>query len=384
MADKPFFPFHRPTVTDRHIQAVVETLKSGWLTSAGKCQELEREFAKKVGAKHAIAVNSCTAALHLALEWALKGKKDTEGGPPEVITSPITFVSAVNVIEQAGAVPVFCDVRHEDLTIDHSKIRKLITTRTRAIMAPHLAGFPCQMDEIERIGAELNLPVISDAAHGVETKFHGRPSGDLGDASCYSLYATKNITCGEGGVLTTQHDGLAEYAKCMRQHGMDKDAWKRYGVEGYKHWDIEEPGWKYNLSDIQAALALAQLDDMESWHKKRQELVEVYEENLDPSLAWKLSTKDKDVVSAYHLFIVRVPNRDRVMEEMQKHGIGVGIHFRAVHRLKYYQNRYKIDPSEMPIAEMASREVISLPLYPSMEVSDVHHILDVFHKVVGA
>lgn len=382
MNDKPFFPFHRPTVTDRHIQAVVETLKSGWLTSAGKCQELEREFAKKVGAKHAVAVNSCTAALHLALEWALKGKKDAEGGPPEVITSPITFVSAVNVIEQAGAVPVFCDVRHEDLTIDSSKIKRLITMRTRAIMATHLAGFPCQMDEIERIGAELNLPVISDAAHGVETKFHGRPSGDLGDASCYSLYATKNITCGEGGVLTTQHDGLAEYAKCMRQHGMDKDAWKRYSVEGYKHWDIEEPGWKYNLSDIQAALALAQLDDMESWHKKRQELVEVYEKNLDPSVSWKLSPKDKDVVSAYHLFIVRVPNRDRVMEEMQKHGIGVGIHFRAVHRLKYYQNRYKIHPSEMPIAEMASREVISLPLYPSMTTEDVKKILKVFHEII--
>lgn len=384
MNDQPFFPFHRPTVTEKHIQAVVETLKSGWLTSAGKVQELEKAFAKKVGAKHAIAVNSCTAALHLALEWALR-----EGAEPgiffesekEVITSPITFVSAVNVIEQACAKPVFADVRNSDLTIDPAEIRRLITRKTRAIIATHLAGFPCQMNEIEEIGKAYGIPVICDAAHAIETQFRGRPSGDLGDASCYSLYATKNITCGEGGILTTSNDELADFSRKMRQHGMDKDAWKRYGTEGYKHWDVDEPGWKYNLSDIQAALALAQLEDMDAWRNKREELVSTYEENIRRDQASPLAPPDPNIKSAYHLFVVRVKNRDRVMDELQKRGIGVGVHFRAVHRLKYYQDRYKIPTDWMPVAEQASQEVLSLPLYPSMTTEDVKKILKVFHEI---
>jgi dTDP-4-amino-4,6-dideoxygalactose transaminase len=372
--DKPFLPFHRPTILPHHVKAVATAARSGWLTSAGKVDEFETAFGKRVDAKHAIAVNSCTAALHLALIALGVGPGD------EVITSPITFASAVNVIEHVGAKPVFVDVDPSNLTIDPDRVRDAITTKTRMIVATHFAGFPADMYELDRISKATGIPVITDAAHAIETKYHGRPSGKLGKASCYSFYATKNITTGEGGMLTTDDDKLAARVRILRLHGMTKDAWKRYGPEGYKHWDIVEPGWKYNMSDINAALGLAQLEDMDSWLRKRAALVNAYSSSLKK--VKMLPTFAPNITSALHLLIVRVPERDRVMDEMQISGIGVGVHFRAVHRLKYYSEKYKIPKSVLPVSEKASREVLSLPLYPTMKFTDVSRVVHALESIL--
>jgi len=372
-----FLPFHRPTIYDHHVHAVSETLRSGWLTSASKVEEFEKAFAEKVGAKHAVAVNSCTSAIHLALVGLGVGPSNA------VVTSPITFVSAVNVIEHAGAVPVFVDVLPEDLTIDPESVRKKIKAyNPKAVIATHFAGFPAHMDELEAVCQ--GIPIITDAAHGIEISYRGRRSGQLGKAACYSFYATKNITTGEGGMLVTDDDALADRARILRLHGMTKDAWNRYGQGGYKHWDVEAPGWKYNMSDIQAALGLAQLGDMDAWLEKRVQLSTAYRNYLDRKKVTIIEPfEEVDVRWARHLLVVRVPERDRVMDEMQKRGIGVGVHFRAVHRLSYYRRKYLIPESWLPEAEKASDEVLSLPLYPSMEVSDVYRVIKVLHEVLS-
>lgn len=371
-----FLPFHRPTVLEHHVQAVADTLRSGWLTSAGKVDEFERAFAKRVGAAHAVAVNSCTAALHLALVAVRILPGD------EVITSPITFVSAVNVIEHMGAVPVFADVLPDDLTLDPESVRAKISTKTKAIIATHFAGLPAHMDALEAVAKPWGVPIITDAAHAIETVYHGRRSGQLGQAACYSFYATKNITTGEGGMLATDDEALAARVRTLRLHGMSKDAWNRYGPGGYRHWDVEEPGWKYNMSDIQASLGLAQLADMDAWLEERAAIEKSYLRMMPPGAALTLRSGDTNVVSARHLFVIRVAHRDRIMEDMQSRGIGVGVHFRAVHRLRYYQKKYRLRDGCLPIAERASDEVLSLPLYPSLDSADVCRVVEVFKESV--
>lgn len=371
----PFLPFHRPTIYDHHIHAVSEALRSGWLSSAQKVVEFEKAFALVVGAKHAVAVNSCTAALHLALICLKVGPGD------EVITCPITFVSAVSVIEHVGATPIFADVCQDDLTINPDSVRKKITRKTKVIVATHFAGFPAHMEELEKIAEDAGLVLITDAAHAIETVYHGRPSGQLGKVACYSFYPTKNITTGEGGMLVTDDETLADQARSLRMHGVTKSAWDRYGPGGYKHWDVVELGWKYNMSDIQAALGLSQLKDMEAWLGKRTMLSNAYLNYIDRHVP-VLMPLDQDIRWARHLFVVRVQARDAVMQEVQKRGVGVGVHFRAVYRLKYYAEKYRIPDGTCPVAEQASDSVLSLPLYPSMEVADVYRVLKIFHEEV--
>lgn len=362
-----FLPFHRPTISERHVRAVSQAVRSGWLTSAGKVVEFENAFAKRVGAKHAIAVNSCTAALHLAL--LAKGVSSGD----EVITSPITFASAVNVIEHVGAKPVFADVFPEDLTLDCCKVKRAITKKTKLIIATHFAGWPAHMADLE--DAADGIPILADAAHGIEIEYTGLPSGSLGVPSAYSFYATKNITTGEGGMLTTDDDAMADRVRLLRLHGMTKSAWDRYGPSGYKHWDITEPGWKYNLGDVQAALGLAQLADMDAWLKKRVALDLEYRRLLK-GIVPCLTGHIQDSKAAHHLFVAFVAKRDFVMNSMQRMGVGVGVHFRAVHLLEYYRKKYKL-AGTLPVAESASDRVLSLPLYPSMTLKDVRRVVDV-------
>lgn len=369
-------PFHRPAIYDHHIQAVAETLRSGWLSSARKVEEFEGEFAKVVGARHAVAVNSCTAALHVSMICLGVGPGD------EVITSPITFVSAVSVIEHVGATPVFVDVLPGDLTIDPESVRRRITKRTKLIVATHFAGFPAQMDELEKIAGEHGIPVITDAAHAIEVVYRGRKSGQLGKISCYSFYPTKNITSGEGGMLTTDDQGIADQARSIRMNGVTKSAWDRYGPGGYKHWDVIRLGWKYNMSDIHAALGLAQLQEIGTWHLKRSLLDRSYRNLIDRDLVGVLEADERDMRFARHLFVVRVPDRDLVMDRIQRRGVGVGVHFRAVYRLKYYQDKYHVSADMFPVAEKASEEVLSLPLYPSMEIEDVKRATQALHDTI--
>lgn len=377
VTDKSFLPFHRPTIYREHVEAVADAVRSGWLTSAGKVEEFERLFAVRVGAKHAVAVNSCTAALHLALISHGVGPGD------QVITSPITFASAVNVIEHVGATPVFVDVRPSDLTIDPALIRKAVTRKTKMIIATHFAGFPAEMRELDKISRETGIPTVTDAAHAIETTYRGRWSGQLGKAACYSFYATKNITTGEGGMLTTNDARLADRVRILRLHGMTKDAWKRYGPSGYKHWDIVLPGWKYNMSDINAALGVAQLADMESWLLKREILVHEYRKLLNPKTGVLVKNPPGLARPAHHLFVIRIQNRDLVMKKIQENGVGVGVHFRAVHQLQYYSKKYRIKKGTLPVAEQASDEVLSLPLYPSMTAGDVYRVVRTLEAITN-
>jgi perosamine synthetase len=376
MSELPFLQFHRPSIYERHIEAVAETMRSGWLSSARKVLEFEKAFAEVVGAEHAVAVNSCTAALHVSLICLGVGQGD------EVITSPITFVSAVNVIEHVGATPVFADVCPEDLTIDPESVIKRITPKTKLIIATHFAGFPAHMEELEGIAEQNGIFLITDAAHAIETAYRGRPSGRLGKIACYSFYPTKNITTGEGGMLTTSRAEIAEQARSIRMNGVTKSAWDRYGPGGYKHWDVIRLGWKYNMSDIHAALGLAQLKDMGAWLRKRTVLETAYRGLVDKNLALPLSPDEIGMIWARHLFVVRVKDRDQVMDRIQRRGVGVGVHFRAVYRLKYYQDKYHVSPDMFPVAEKASEEVLSLPLYPSMEIDDVKMAVDALHATI--
>lgn len=376
MNEPPFLQFHRPTMSEHHIQAVATTLRTGWLSSAKKVEEFEATFARVVGAQHAVAVNSCTAALHLSLICLGVGPGD------EVITSPITFVSAVSVIEHVGATPVFADVCPEDLTIDPESVLRSITPRTKLIIATHFAGFPAHMAELDNIADQHGIPIVTDAAHAIETVYRGRGSGQLGKISCYSFYPTKNITTGEGGMLTTDDGEIAEQARSLRMNGVTKSAWDRYGPGGYKHWDVVRLGWKYNMSDIQAALGLAQLQDMDLWLGKRGVLDTAYRHFIDRDLAVPLEPDQTDMIWARHLFVVRVKDRDQVMGRIQRRGVGVGVHFRAVYQLKYYHEKYAIPAGFCPVAEKASDEVLSLPLYPSMEVTDVFRAIATLHDAI--
>jgi dTDP-4-amino-4,6-dideoxygalactose transaminase len=380
MSELPFLQFHRPTIYDAHIKAVADTMRSGWLSSAKQVEAFEEAFAQAVGATHAVAVNSCTAALHISLICLGVGPGD------EVITSPITFVSAVNVIEHVGAVPVFADVCPDDLTIDPQSVLRNITPRTKLIIATHFAGFPAHMEELERIADQNGIFLITDAAHAIETVYRGRPSGQLGKVACYSFYPTKNITTGEGGMLTTDNAEIAEEARSLRTNGVTKSAWDRYGPGGYKHWDVIRLGWKYNMSDIHAALGLAQLADMAGWHGKRGVLEAAYRRLIDQNLAIPLSPDATGMTWARHLFVVRVKDRDQVMDRIQRRGVGVGVHFRAVYKLTYYRDKYPVSAGarllDCPVADKASDEVLSLPLYPSMDVLDVYRAVDTLHDAI--
>lgn len=376
MSTEPI-PFHRPTIYPKHLEAVGQVLQSGWLTTGPVTKQFEEAFKKVVGGKHAVALNSCTAALHLALLGL--GVKPGD----EVITSPITFVSAVNVIAHVGAVPVFCDVRELDLTMDPEDLASLITKKTKAIIVTHMAGFPCQMNKILAIAKARKVPVIVDAAHAVEAKFHGRRSGELGDAVCYSFYSTKNITTGEGGMLVTSNEELAAFARKMSLHGMDKDAWKRYVPGAYHHWDVDAPGWKYNMTDMAAALGLEQLKDIESWLGDRRMLWNFYLSEFERNEKIReLRPADPDVSPALHLFIIRVRHRDKAMAMIQERGVGVGVHFRAVHRLRYWAKTPSAKCARVPVAERVSDEILSIPLYPQLGIRNAERVSQVVNQVL--
>lgn len=380
MKDEPKgepIPFHRAAIYPKHLAAVQRVLESGWLTTGKACREFEEAFAKYVHGKHAVAVNSCTAALHLALMGLGVSAGD------EVITSPITFVSAVNVIDHLGAVPVFCDVRREDLTLDPARLPALITRRTKAIVATHMAGFPCQMDRIQAIAKERRIPVVTDAAHAIEAGFHDKRSGQLGIAACYSFYVTKNMTTGEGGMLVTSDAELAAFARKMSLHGMDKDAWKRYVPGAYRHWDVDAPGWKYNMTDVAAALGSAQLPELDNWLGTRRMIWQYYESEFERDRRITLlRPADPDVYPALHLFILRVKQRDRVMALIQERGVGVGVHFRGVHRLRYWSKTKAARSAKLPVADQATDEVLSIPLYPSLSIQDAGRVVRCVKQVL--
>ena len=361
-----FLSFQPPAIGEEEIEAVAETLRSGWLTTGPRTAELERRFAEYVGAKHALAVTSGTAALHLALVALGIGPGD------EVITTPITWPATANVIVHTGARPVFADVRESDLNIDPNEVARLVAPRTKAILPVHLAGQAADLDPLW----ELGLPVVEDAAHAVETTYRGRKIGALSAATCFSLYATKNVAAGEGGVITTNSDEVAD--------AVDANRIMRRGHGSV--YDIAVPGYKANLSDVLASIALCQLDKLERHREIRLGHVAAYDAGIADLDGIEPLARDPRDTHALHLYVVRVDperagaTRDDYQRALAEEMIGTSIHFLPVHRLSAYRDRYPDQPS-LPVAERAGREVLSLPLSPAHSAGDIEDAIAALRRV---
>jgi dTDP-4-amino-4,6-dideoxygalactose transaminase len=379
---REFLPYHRPLIDAADEQSVLETLRSGWLTTGPKTKRFELELAAYTGAAHCVAVNSCTAALHLALEAAGVGPGD------EVITSPITFASTANVIVHRGARPVFIDVEPDTLNIDPAGIEAAITPRTKALIPVDFAGHPCELDAILDLARRHRLVVIEDAAHALGAEYRGRRVGAIADLTAFSFYATKNITSAEGGALTTNNAAWAERAGIMALHGISRDAWKRYGAEGYQHWDIIGPGYKYNMPDLAGALVLSQLGKLDTFYRRRVALKARMDAQLRQLPEIALPGERRDIVHAYHLYpiVLRTEmlaaDRDAVMQAIQKENVGVGVHFRAVHLHPFYAETFGFRRGMFPNAESYSDRTISLPLYPGMTDGDADDVVAAVRKVI--
>lgn len=378
-----FLPYHQPLIDADDERAVVETLRSGWITTGPRTKAFERTLAEAVGAARAVAVNSCTAALHLALEIAGVGPGD------EVITSPITFASTANVIVHRGARPVFADVDPHTLNIDVASLEAAVTPRTKAIIPVDFAGHPADLDEILALAHARGLVVIEDAAHAIGAEYRGRRVGGIADMTAFSFYATKNITSGEGGALTTNNEEWAERAGILALHGISRDAWKRYSSAGYAHWDIVAAGYKYNMFDLQAALVTSQLAKIDDFWRRRVALKAHLDAGLRDLPELTLPGEKPGIRHAYHLYPVVVrtemltADRDVVMNAIQAENVGIGVHFRAVHLHPYYMETFGFRRGDFPHAEYYSDRAISLPLYPRMSNADADDVVAAVRTVIA-
>jgi dTDP-4-amino-4,6-dideoxygalactose transaminase len=379
---KSFLVFGRPQIKDREIREVTATLKSRWLSTGPKVRQFEKAFANYIGSKYAIALNSCTAGLSLALELAGVGKGD------EVITSSLSFAATANVIVHRGARPVFADIDPATMNIAPEEIKQRITKRTKAIIPVHMAGRPCRMDQIMAIARKHDLVVIEDAAHAVEARYKGKKVGAIGDMTAFSFYATKNITTGEGGMLTTNKAAWAETARIMSLHGISKSAWTRYTEKGFRPYDILCAGYKLNMTDIQASLGLHQLARVESNLKVRQRYMRLYNAAFEKFPELTLFKEPKHMRNACHLYIVLIDpralkiNRDTFVAALKAENIGTGIHFSAIHLSSFYRKRFGYKKGDLPHTEFVSDRTVSLPLSAELTKSDVNDVIAAVTKVL--
>lgn len=374
--NQPFIPFHVPSIGEDEITEVTATLRSGWLTTGPRTARFETEFAAYTGSKYALAVNSCTAALHLALVGLGIGPGD------EVITTPTTFCATVNTILHVRATPVLADVGPEG-NIDPRSIASRITPRTRAIVPVHLAGYPCQMDEIWKLARQHKLSVIEDAAHAAGTFYRGAHLGSetsASDAVAYSFYATKNITTGEGGMLTTSNEELAKRVRRLTLHGISKDAWNRYAENGSWYYDVVEPGFKYNLTDIQSAIGIHQLRRIESFIEQRTALAELYNRQLADAEELELPAACPYGRHSWHLYLLKVKSdlltigRDEFIAELRRRQIGTSVHFIPVQLHPFFAAHAGRAENQCPAALERYYRSVSLPLYPGLTESQVLRI----------
>jgi dTDP-4-amino-4,6-dideoxygalactose transaminase len=378
-----FLHFAQPKLSESEISAVVETLRSGWLTTASKAHEFERSFREYVGCSYAVAVNSCTAGLFLSLKVLGIGPGD------EVITTPFTFVATANVIEHVGARPVFADIDPATWCIDLDLARKKITSATRAIMPVHIYGLACDMDSLLSLAKESGLYAIQDCAHAIETEWRGSNVGSFGDFACYSFYATKNVTTGEGGMVATNRDDWAEQLRVLALHGLDRTAYDRYSAGGKAHYDVRQPGYKFNMPDIAAALGLEGLKLVEARHERRAQIWNRYFHELAdlPGLTMPPDSQPQ-TRHARHIFAVAVDpakaglDRDRMIECLRAENIGAGIHFAPVHFFEYYRNKYGMKPDDLPVASRLGSQVVSLPLTPYLSEADVDDVIRATRRIV--
>jgi len=365
-------PFSKPSLGEPEIQELIEVIRSGWITSGPRVKRFEEDFARYVGADHAVAVSSCTAALHLALLGHGIGPGD------EVVTSSLTWPATVNMIERVGARPIFADVDPATLQIGPEAVATVLSQHTRALLPVHFAGQACDLDALAELAAPGRLPLIEDAAHAIGTEYRGRRVGGGGTMACFSFHPAKNMTTGEGGMITTGDADLAERLRSLRFHGVNRDAWSRYGQARSARYETVTPGFKYNLTDLQAALGIHQLAKLDAFIAERAQLASLYRESLeDVDVVGLPGFAEHTTRHAWHLFVVTLDlervrcDRDRFGVLLGERGIGTGLHFTAVHLHEYYRDRYGHRPGDLPHTEWASERVISLPLFPGMSKEDV-------------
>ena len=378
-------PFHKTHTTEEEIAAVVATMESGWLTTGPKVVEFEGAFKEFVGAKEAVCLNSATAALHLALKAI--GLKEGD----EVILPTNTFVATAEVVTYFNATPILCDIEEDTHNIDVSKIEPLITEKTKAIIPVHFGGQPCDMDEIyskvegRRAKGEGKIYIIEDAAHAIPSTYKGVKIGGLpkSDIACFSFYATKTLSTGEGGMATTNNAAFAKSMRINRLHGIDRDAWDRYTSRGSWYYEIVDNGNKYNSTDINAALGLVQLKKQEMLRSKREAIAKRYLEAFANNPKITLPVIKADRTTSWHLFVVKVANRDELIEELKSRGIGCSVHFIPVHKHPYYKERYGYRESDYPVANRVFEQSLSLPIYPDMSDEEVEYVIQNLLELVG-
>lgn len=374
MRDK-FLVFGQPLIGPEEVEEVLDSMGKAWLGTGAKVQHFEKNFAKYKNIKHVAALNSCTAALHLScLSLGLKPGD-------EIITTPMTFCATVNAIIHSGARPVLADIDPITLNIDVTEIEKKITPRTRAVIVVHFAGRPCDMDPIIELAKFYDIKIIEDCAHAIETLYKGKKAGTMGYAGCFSFYATKNITTGEGGMAISHDEELISRIKILALHGLSHDAWKRYSDIGYRHYYVEEAGFKYNMMDLQAAIGIQQLKKIEEFWQRREMIWKTYSEafaDLDIGIPAPVETNTKH---AYHIFTVRISprqtgmGRDDFLMAMTARNIGVGVHYLSIPEHPYYQRELSLTPEDFPHALSFGRETVSLPISPKLTDQDINDVI---------
>jgi dTDP-4-amino-4,6-dideoxygalactose transaminase len=377
-----FLPFHVPSIGAEEIGAVVDVLKSGWLTTGSKAKEFEQQFARFVGARHAVAVNSATAALHLGL--AAAGVKEGD----EVIVPTMTFAATAEVVLYLGAMPVLVDCRPDTLNIDPAALEAALTPRTKAIVPVHFAGQPCDMESILSLARAHGLKIVEDAAHALPARDRGRMVGSIGDVTCFSFYATKTITTGEGGMATTDNPEWAEKMRTLSLHGISHDAWNRYSAEGSWFYEVTGVGYKYNLTDIAASLGLEQLKKAHAFATVRRHIAQAYTAAFADLAEIRTPVCEPGKQHAWHLYVIQLDldrlsvDRREFVEELRQHNIGASVHFIPLHLHPFYRDTFGYKPQDFANAAAAYQRIVSLPIYPNMTAADVDDVIAAVRHIV--
>jgi dTDP-4-amino-4,6-dideoxygalactose transaminase len=377
-----FLPLSAPSIGPEEIEEVIDTLQSGWLTTGPKTHRFEQEFGNYVGAPESLGLSSCTAGLHLALACLGVGPGD------EVITTPLTFAASANVIEHVGATPVLADVEPDVLTIDPEQVERAITPRTKAILPVHYAGHPANVNSLQDIAKRHGLSVVEDAAHAIGASYNGRPIGSGDNPTSFSFYATKNLTTGEGGMLTGTAE-LVERARGLALHGLNRDAWKRHQGAGNWYYEVQAPGFKYNMTDLQASLGIWQLRKLAGFQSRRREIANAYNAAFEQIHALETPACRGDVEHAWHLYVLRLRtgetclNRESFIEQLKEHGIGTSVHFVPIHLHPFYRDKYGYKPDDFPIAHSNYQRMLSLPLYPGLTDQEVQKVINAVYSILG-
>lgn len=377
-----FLIFGSPLIEDEEIKEVIKTLKSGWLGTGPKVHQFEKMFREYKGSRFAMALNSCTAALHLSM--LAIGIKPGD----EVIVPTMTFAATANAVIHAGGKPVFADCEKDTMNIDPLDIERKITSKTKAIIPVHFAGRACNMDAIMDIAKRYELKVVEDCAHAIETEYHGKKAGTFGDIGCFSFYVTKNIVTGEGGMAITDNEEYANQIKILGLHGMSKDAWKRFSDSGYKHYQVMYAGFKYNMMDIQAAIGIHQLPRVDRYWQRRQEIWNHYNDAFADLPVFTPSAVESDTRHAYHLYTLMLDidrleiSRDEFLDEMTKRNIGVGVHYIALHLHPYYQEALGCRKGDFRNAEWISKRTVSLPFSAKLSDEDMGDVIEAIRNIL--